>query len=90
MVNRETLKYTLQHCAVNVEFRKADCTVRKMLCTLHPDHAVFPETPKAGDIQARKIRHVNPEVQPVFDLEKKAWRSFRYDSVIRYSIEWVI
>jgi hypothetical protein len=31
--------------------------------------------------EPKKERKVNEEVMPVYDLESKAWKSFRWDSI---------
>lgn len=58
-----------------VEFEKSDGQLRKMKCTLDP--SVVPEYQESG--KAKKIP--SDDVQAVWDLEKNAWRSFRYDRV---------
>lgn len=65
---------------VGIEFKKADGTIREMTCTLNPElieEEIGPQEP--SDKPARKE---NPEVQRVFDWDKKAWRSFRWDRLL--------
>lgn len=59
---------------VKVIFYKVDGTLREMLCTLNPQ--MLPEAPEGTG-----KRTPNPNVMPVWDLGKGAWRSFRKDSV---------
>ncbi len=53
-----------------VIFTKSDGTQRKMRCMMEPP---------TGPIK-------NPDVVPVMDLDKGAWRSFRIDSVVSLSV----
>lgn len=79
------IKYTkdfllelLHNDEITVEFTKKDGTVRKMLCTLQQDKLPKVEI-KEGEEKRKKTP--NPDIISVWDLEKKAWRSFRVDSV---------
>lgn len=74
----EYLKQALQKGAVNVTFVKKDGTERKMECTLKQD--LLPQE----EIK-EQTREPNPNVLKVWDLEKSAWRSFRYDSILGFS-----
>lgn len=74
----EYLKAALQKGAVNVTFVKKDGTERKMECTLKQD--LLPQE----EIK-EQTREPNPNVLKVWDLEKNAWRSFRYDSILGFS-----
>ena len=77
------LLYDQDNKGVMVEFTKKDGTDRKMLCTLAatliPDEAK-PKTP-ASEVVSEEVPQKTPEAQRVYDLEKQAWRSFRWDSV---------
>jgi hypothetical protein len=85
------LLYDNDNKGVLVEFTKADGTKRKMLCTL--TEALIPEDarPKIKVDDEVKEPEFNatppapPTAQRVYDLEKKAWRSFRWDSVIFFN-----
>lgn len=55
-----------------VTFKKANGEIRDMHCTLL--ESLLPETTGAE-------RKPNKDVMVVFDLEKEAWRSFRFDTV---------
>lgn len=72
-MNREELVTKLREGVVSVTFRKVNGEVRVMRCTLKED--VLP--PLKGSNHKR-----SPEVLPVWDVEKEAWRSFRLDSII--------
>lgn len=78
----EYLKNTLQTGTAKVIFTKKDGTVRELLCTLMPS-----ALPAQTDLEeAVQKKTPNPEVLAVWDLENKGWRSFRYDSVIGFSV----
>jgi hypothetical protein len=74
-----------------VEFTKVDGTVRKMLCTLA--ETLIPEEarPKVS-VEENVIETEDNPAPPaptackVYDLEKQAWRSFRWDSIINYKV----
>ena len=75
----EYLKEILHSGEVTVTFLKKDGTQRKLVCTLKPEF--IPEQASTG-----AERKSNPEVQAVWDLENEGWRSFRYDSILGFSI----
>ena len=62
---------------VKVVFRKANGEIREMDCTLKPE--ILPET-------TQESNHTSGETMVVYDLDKSAWRSFRLDRVISWSI----
>lgn len=73
---KQWLKSHLKMGPVEVVFTKKDGTERKMLCTLEPSMV----TPYEKKTDREKV--VNEDLLPVFDLDKKEWRSFRFDSII--------
>lgn len=75
------LKEKLRENVVQVQFVKRDESVRKMRCTLRGD--MLPEQDTSKTSQKKR----NDESLAVWDLEKEAWRSFRYDSVIGFTVE---
>lgn len=75
------LKDKLRESILNVQFVKKDGTERRMRCTLKADLL-----PAQTDIEeAVQKKTPNPDILAVWDLEKEAWRSFRYDSIIGFS-----
>lgn len=62
---------------ITVTFTKADGSARTMKATLFSD--LLP--PKDSTATTKTIKESADAIR-VYDLEKKAWRSFRYDSVI--------
>lgn len=76
---RKWLIDLLEERIVEVTFTKKDGTKRVMNCTLHEDY--LPET--VGSDKER-----SDEALAVFDVDKDAWRSFRWDSItaVKFSI----
>ena len=68
-----------------VEFTKKDGEVRRMRCTLDPSN-VGEVYEYKGSTQS-KIGEKVQESQSVWDIEKGAWRSFRFDSVLDWYVE---
>lgn len=78
----EYLKNVLQTGCAKVVFTKKDGSVRELLCTLMPS-----QLPAQTDLEeAVQKKTPNPEVLAVWDIENKGWRSFRYDSVLGFSV----
>lgn len=74
------LKESLHSNEVGVTFTKRDGTERTMRCTLSTARIPGEQLPKrTGDTSSAET--VSKEAVRVFDLEKGAWRSFRYDSI---------
>ncbi len=75
------LKQMLYDNILSVKFVKKDGTERKMRCTLRGD--MIPAL--QGTQEAAQKRTRSDEALAVWDLEKNAWRSFRFDSIIGFS-----
>lgn len=71
----DELKTALRAGPVLVTFTKADGTERTMRCTLQ-EGVVVPHEKKT-----ERVKEVNENIVPVWDLEKSAWRSFKFDSI---------
>lgn len=70
---------------VTVEFRKADDSLRVINGTTAMEliSRYIPEP--EPDTEAPKIeKKKNDEIQVIFDLDKKEWRSFRWDRVVSW------
>ena len=65
----------LRERSVEILFTKKDGSDRLMKCTLQEDKIPAENAPKGVE------RAKNDEVLAVFDVEKSAWRSFRWDSI---------
>ena len=81
---REELLTKLKEKVLVVSFKKKDGTNRNMKCTLK--ESIVPKATKEDPLSQKKIRALNEEVVPVWDVEKEGWRSFRVDSVITYGV----
>jgi hypothetical protein len=77
--NQKLLKERLKNGTVLVSFTKKDGERRDMLCTLQ--EAQLPERPQT-DAEKTSTRPASTTSLSVFDTEKQAWRSFRWDSIV--------
>lgn len=82
--DRSELIEVLANDVVEITFTKKNGEERIMKCTLRDD--IIENMSNTSPVSSG--RKVNPDVIPVFDLDKNDWRSFRVDSVkaIAYSI----
>lgn len=80
-MTREEIENHLKEGIVEVVFTKKDGTQRTMICTLMEEY-IPPVFLNGTEQMEKKTRAFNPDVLAVVDLEAKAWRSFRLDSVI--------
>jgi len=87
---KKWLKSYLAVGPVTVTFTKKDGTERVMECTTSPslvpvdtlDETHYTNTTNPIDFpKPKKERKVNEDVCPVYDLESKHWKSFRWDSI---------
>ena len=74
---RDWIKSHLNYGPVSVTFMKKDGTERVMNCTLKSGLT------KDYEKKTDRVKSVNEETCPVFDLEKQEWRSFRFDAVTK-------
>ena len=65
------VKSALVDGVIEIEFLKADGSVRKMNATLN--ESVVPH------LEENAERKANPDTQVVWDTEVNGWRSFRWD-----------
>ena len=77
-VFKKWLKGHLAYGPTTVIFTKKDGTERVMLCTTKADLVPPVEIKESTEKKEKKI---NEEVMPVYDIEAKAWKSFRWDSI---------
>jgi hypothetical protein len=84
---RKFFESVLHERRATVEFVKSDGARRVMICTLSEDHGAKYRTNDADVTktvnQARPQRAANQEVRTVWDCEAGAWRSFRWDRLVR-------
>ena len=81
---RDWLRDLLKSEVVTLTFTKKDGTKREMLSTLCESR--IPKSEKSTE--SAGTRKYSEEAQPVYDVEAKGWRSFRWDSLsmIEFSI----
>ena len=81
---RNWLRDLLKSEVVTLTFTKKDGTKREMLSTLCESR--IPKSEKSSE--SAGTRKYSEEAQPVYDIEAKGWRSFRWDSlsIIEFSI----
>ena len=80
-VFKKWLNEHLHYGEVTVVFKKKDGEERTMKCTLNSE--LVPQTEK----KTERVKEVNEDVCPVYDIEKQGWRSFRYDSIHEVKLE---
>lgn len=78
---REWLHGLLKSQEVTISFTKKDGTERKMLCTLVENKIPSKKLPKNSG------KSKSDDALAVFDIEKDAWRSFRWDSVTKIEFD---
>ena len=78
-ITKEGIRNLLRQAVVTVVFSKGDGTVREMKCTLAEQFL------PAQEVSESK-RKSSPDACPVWDMEKQAWRSFRWDSISKISL----
>lgn len=64
---------------VVVTFNKINGDKRVMTCTLQ--EGVVPKATKKDPASQKKVQKINEEVQVVWDVNAKGWRSFRWANV---------
>ena len=69
--DQAVVKSALVDGVIEIEFLKADGSVRKMNATLN--ESVVPH------VEENAERKANPDTQVVWDTEVNSWRSFRWD-----------
>ena len=77
---KETLISKLKSEKVTITFKKINNETRNMTCTLMEDS--LPLASKDDLMGQKKIRQISPEILAVWDLNKNAWRSMRWDNII--------
>ena len=83
---KKWLKSHLAYGPVTVVFIKKDGTEREMNCTT--SSTLVPPIEIKESSGPKKEKKPNDEVMPVYDLDAKGWRSFRWDSIkqVRFTL----
>ena len=82
-MTRDYMMTRLQQSECRVIFKKTNGEERDMICTLKPN--IIPAAKKEDTLSQKKVRSINEEVIPVWDVNAEGWRSFRVDSVISFA-----
>lgn len=67
---------------IQIEFEKADGSIRKLRGTLDLDNLISEEYHPKNEVERKK----SPDVQVVFGLDKNEWRSFRWDKLVYWGV----
>lgn len=73
------LKQTLENGVHTVVFTKLNGEVRELYCTLDPEELPVSDKQLLSEGITKKE---NDNALSVWDMDKKAWRAFRLDSII--------
>jgi hypothetical protein len=76
VISKSNILNLLKQGVIEVKFKKVDGSERVMKCTLLESYV------KPHEKTTDREKKINEDVISVWDIEKKGWRSFRYDSVI--------
>jgi hypothetical protein len=76
---QEWLRVLLRNGVVTVNFTKKDGTERIMNCTTSEEY--LPEVKVVQEGAEKKERKMSIDTHSVFDMDAKAWKSFRWDSI---------
>jgi hypothetical protein len=82
--SRAWLKSVLTSSVATVTFTKKNGDERVMKCTLDPQH--LPAIQKEAS-EVAEVRQPSKDSLAVFDIEAQAWRSFRFDSVTKLTMD---
>jgi hypothetical protein len=81
---KKWLKSHLAYGPTTIVFTKKDGTERTMTCTTK--YELVPVEPIIEGVE-KKEKKPNEEVMPVYDLDAKGWRSFRWDAIKQVRFE---
>lgn len=77
--SKTQLKQTLENGVHTVVFTKLNGEVRELYCTLDPEELPVSDKQLLSEGITKKE---NDNALSVWDMDKKAWRAFRLDSII--------
>lgn len=79
-IDRELIDSLLKTQDIEVIFKKSDGSERRMKCTLRSDSIVPYEK------TTERTKQPNEDIVAVWDLDRKAWRSFKMSTVIGVNV----
>lgn len=82
---REALRNLTSNEVITVRFIKSDGSIRDMRCTRNSQasHELAADRALAAE-KGKPEREPSDDVLPVWDMDAKGWRSFRFDRVVSY------
>lgn len=80
--NKVQLKQTLENGVHTVVFTKLNGEVRELYCTLDPEELPVSDKQLRELLTENITKKENDAALSVWDLDKKAWRAFRLNSII--------
>lgn len=83
---RDWIRSLLQTQEVTITFLKADGAEREMLCTLNYEKIQWTPSTKYVS-ESAKERKKSDEVLSVWDVNKREWRSFRFDRLKKIHVD---
>tara|TARA_R110002020_G_scaffold308849_1_gene524446 strand:- start:488 stop:748 length:261 start_codon:yes stop_codon:yes gene_type:complete len=81
---REQILPQLQENVCELFFKKVNGSIRHMTCTLNQEYLPMLEQAK---VALSNESPTNPDLIPVWDLDKQAWRSFKVNTVFFFKIK---
>ena len=81
---KETLRKLMKYAIHTISFEKQDGSIRKMVCTTNLDCIPVEHHPRGS---VNKLD--SGDVMRVYDLELEEWRSFRYSSILGWSVRMI-
>jgi hypothetical protein len=85
-MTKEEIVSALRQGIASVEFMKLSGEMRLMDCTL--DENVIPKTPDVKEEKPDAAKRQSPTTSlAVWDVEAHGWRSFRWESLMRFNGE---
>lgn len=82
----EQIRHLLNNNVLTVRFTKADGSTRVMEASTNAMYIPEREEGARDSGDAKPARTPNPDLVTCVDIEKGAWRSFRFDSLIDFAI----
>ena len=82
MMTIDEFKNALREGEVNFVFKKKDGTIREARGTLKPELILKNEVKESDEEKPKKKRIITEDVICYFDLDKSAWRSFRFEQFL--------
>lgn len=83
---RAYLKGLLVESVVKINFTKVDGSSSEILATVNPKFLPVVTVVEGVEPKPKKERKINPDVLSFYSLDRKDWRSVRYDLIKTFEI----